>query len=109
MSIARVRVELKPGRFDDKAMWLMRHDFKRQCSDVGIMHDYKEHQYFESQATKDRKKHRECVNKMQQELIEQKLDRGEKVCCSSKLIKKIRAKQAKANRRFRSNQGRTNE
>lgn len=101
MAITRVRVELKPGRADDKAFRMMFQEFKRKCSDAGIMHTYKEHQYFESKSVKERKKFRECVNKMRQELIEQKLERGEKVRCSSKLIKKIRSKQAKANRRFK--------
>jgi ribosomal protein S21 len=109
MSITRVRVELKPGRFDDKAFRMMFQEFRRKCSDAGVMHTYKDHQYFESEAVKARKKHRECVNKMQQEIVERKLDRGEKVRCSSKLIKKIRAKQAKANRRFRGTDGKSNE
>lgn len=108
MSIARVRVELKPGaRYDDRAFRMMFQDFKRKCSDAGIMHIYKEHQFFESKAVKTRKKRRESINKLQQDIIEQKLMRGEKVRCSSKLIKKIRAKQAKANRRSK-NDGKSN-
>lgn len=100
MSIARVRVELKPGvRYDERAFRMMFQDFKKKCSDAGIMHTYKEHQYFESKAVKERRKRRDCINKMQQDIIEQKLSHGEKVHCSSKLIKKIRAKQAKVNRR----------
>ena len=102
MSIARVRVELKPGvRYDERAFRLMFQEFKRKCSEAQIMHIYKEHQYFESKATKDRKKRRESINKLQQDAIEQRLLRGEKVRCSSKLIKKIHAKQAKANYRTR--------
>ena len=109
MSIARVRVELKPGvRYDDRAFRMMFQEFKRKCSDAGIMHTYKEHQFFESERVKDRKKRRESVNKLQQEIIEQKLLRGEKVRCSSKLIKKIRAKQAKANRRAKNDDKKSN-
>ena len=96
MSIARVRVELKPGvRYDERAFRLMFQEFKRKCSEAQIMHIYKEHQYFESKATKDRKKRRESINKLQQDAIEQRLLRGEKVRCSSKLIKKIHAKAGK--------------
>jgi ribosomal protein S21 len=109
MTIARVRVELKPARFADKAFKAMFKEFKRKCGEAAIQHTYKEHQYFESKPSKARKKHRECVNKMQQELIEQKLERGEKVRCSSKLIKKIRAKQAKADRRFKIADGKVSE
>lgn len=109
MSIARVRVELKPGvRYDDRAFRVMFQEFKRKCSDAGIMHTFKEHQFFESKSVKARKKRRENANKMQQDVVEQKLLRGEKVRCSSKLIKKIRAKQAKANRRPRNSDNKSN-
>lgn len=96
MTIARVRVEAKPGsRFDDRSFKIMFQEFKKRCSDAGIMHDAKEHQFFESKSSKARKKKREVINKRVQENIEEKLNRGEKVRCSSKLIKKIRSKQAK--------------
>jgi ribosomal protein S21 len=96
MALARVRVEMKPGsRCDDRAFKILFQEFRKRCSDAGIQHDIKEHQFFESKAAKARKKKREIINKRVQEDIEAKLSRGEKVHCSSKLIKKIRSKQAK--------------
>lgn len=87
---------MKPGaRYDDRAFKLLHQEFKKRCSDAGIQHDIKEHQYFESKSRKARKKRREVINKRMQETIEEKLNRGERVGCSSKLIKKIRSNQAK--------------
>lgn len=100
MSIARVRVELKPGvRSDDRSVRMLLREFERQCGYAGIKHSYKEHQYFQSESSKRRRKRRETVNKMQQEVVEEKLMRGEKVRASSKLMKKIRSRQAKAKRK----------
>lgn len=92
-----VRVELKPGiRPDDRAFRMMFQDFKKRVSEAGVMSICKTHQFFESESSKARKKKQDCINKMEQETIEQKLNAGEKMKCSSKMIKKIRAKQTKA-------------
>ena len=104
MSIARVRVELKPGvRPDERTTRMLLAELRKQCGQAGILHTYKEHQYFESESVKARRKRRQIVNKMEQATVEEKLLRGEKVKCSSKLIKKIRSRQAKAKRRAKVN------
>jgi ribosomal protein S21 len=94
---------MKPGsRCDKQSFMLLLKEFRKKCGEAGISHDYKEHQFFESKSVKERKKLRNSINRLQQEMIEQKLLNGEKVRCSSKLIKKIRAKQAKATKRNKS-------
>lgn len=91
MSIARVRVELKPSKkgpeIDFKIMFT---EFKRRVSDAGILHELKERQYFESKSHKERMAKRAQIQKRKEEDMEQKILRGEKVKGSSKLVKKIR-------------------
>jgi ribosomal protein S21 len=69
-NVARVRVELKNhnshASYDerDKDFRIMFSKFKKQCSDAGIMHAYKQHEHFESKSRKIRRKKREAELQM---------------------------------------------
>ncbi len=107
MSKARVRVELKPGvRADERTTRMLILEFRKQCGQAGILQTYKAHQFFESDSVKERRKRRQTASKLEQTVVEEKLMRGEKVRCSSKLIKKIRSRQEKARRRAKANEQR---
>lgn len=105
MAKTRVRVYLKDGvRTDtswerEKAFRMLFTDFKRKCSDVGIMHTIKEHERFESTASKDRKKLRDAINRRKQDELEQRIRGGEKIKGSSKILKKIKSKDRAKKRR----------
>lgn len=89
-NIVRVRAELK-NKYSDphKNFKDMLQDFKRKVSNAGILHDYKEHQYYESKSEKKRKKRKEAEKKLQMEILEQKILGGERVRASAGMIKKI--------------------
>jgi ribosomal protein S21 len=91
-SIARVRVELK-RKYNDpwKNFKDLLQDFKRRVSNRGIMHDYKEHQFFESKSEKKRKARKAATKKFQMEAIEQKINAGDPIKASPGLIKKVKA------------------
>ena len=58
MRIARVRVEARkmyPGARQGSIFQLYR-NFKRACEDYGIMHEFKEHQFFVRKCDKRRRK-----------------------------------------------------
>lgn len=69
---ARARAELNLKNFPyngtpqekdqarEQAFRVMLTVFKRRCNDYGIMHAYKEHEYFESKPRKDRRKRKEA-------------------------------------------------
>jgi ribosomal protein S21 len=89
-NIARVRVDLKNKHRDPERNFReMFADFKRRVNTSGIMHDYKEHQYFESKSGKKRRKKKEAQKKKQMELLEKKVLSGERVKVPSGIVKKI--------------------
>jgi len=99
-NITRVRVEIK-NKYNDhhrnfKEMFA---EFKRRVSSAGILADYKEHEFYESKSVKARKKRKEAVAKQRSEMIEEKLLAGEKVNAPAGLIKKIKAKQNKKDKK----------
>lgn len=97
---ARVRVELKDKYNDpEKNFREMFQEFKRQVSNAGILHDYKNHQEFESPSEKKRKKRREATKKRQQENLTEKILSGERVKAPSGVIKKILSNQRKKKRK----------
>jgi ribosomal protein S21 len=71
-SKARARAELNLKNFPyngsesekaqarDQAFRVLLTVFKRRCNDYGIMHAYKEHEFFESKPEKDRRKRKEA-------------------------------------------------
>lgn len=91
-SIARVRVELR-RKYNDpyKNFKDLLTEFKRRVNLRGIMHDYKDHQFFESKSEKRRKLRKAAVKKFQMEAIEQKIVAGDPVNASPGMIKKVRA------------------
>jgi len=98
----RVRVELKKKYNDPhKNFKEMFTEFKRRVSNAGIMHDFKEHQFYESKSEKQRKKRKAAVKKLQMELLEEKLQRGERVKAPTGLIKKAMANQGKGKKKRR--------
>jgi len=66
MGVRRVRVELKelPGNASqqdrDFAFKRMFSIFKKAVAEAGIMHAYKQHEYYESKSEKRRRKRREA-------------------------------------------------
>lgn len=92
----RVRVELKSKYNDpEKNFKDMFQEWKRRCSNAGILHDLKEHQNFESKSDKKRKKKREAIKKHQQTVLEEKILSGERVKAPSGVIKKVLINQKK--------------
>lgn len=95
----RVRVELKKKYNDPQRNFKeMFTEFKRRVSNAGIMHEYKEHQFFESKSEKARKKRKAATKKQQMELLEEKIQRGERVKAPAGVIKKVMANQNKKRR-----------
>lgn len=96
----RVRVELKKKYNDPhKNFKDMFAEFKRRVSNAGIMHDFKEHEFYESKSEKARKKKKAAKKKQQMEILEGKIQRGERVKAPAGVIKKVMANQNKGNRR----------
>jgi len=64
-SATRVRVELSNRSYQDRerSFKILLTKFKRECNNLGIMHDYKEHQFFESKSRKARMKKKEATIK----------------------------------------------
>jgi ribosomal protein S21 len=93
MAIARVRVELKPTKRGQAVDFkIMFQEFKRRVSDVGILHELKDRQYFESKRRKDRLAKRQAVQRRKEDEVEGMILRGEKVEGSSKIVRKIRTR-----------------
>lgn len=90
--IARVRVELK-RKYNDpfKNFKDLLTEFKRRVNLRGIMHDYKDHQFFESKSEKKRKSRNAAAKKFQMEAIEKKIIAGDPVKASAGMVKKVKA------------------
>lgn len=87
---ARVRVELKKKYNDPMRNFRdMLQEFRRRVNNSGIMHDVKDHEFFESKSEKKRKKRKEAEKKHLMEDLERKILGGERVKASAGLIKKI--------------------
>lgn len=87
---SRVRVELRKKHGDPYRNFKeMLQEFKRKVSNAGILHDFKEHQFYESKSEKKRKKRKEAEKKFQMELLEEKILGGERVKASAGAIKKV--------------------
>lgn len=99
-SATRVRVELRRKYNDpNKNFREMFSEFKRQVSNAGILHDYKDHEVFESKSEKKRKKKKEAVKKQRQEDISKRVLAGERVNAPPGLIRKIISNSKKNNKR----------
>jgi ribosomal protein S21 len=85
-----VRVELKKKYNDpDRNFKDMLQEFRKRVSDAGILHQYREHERFESPGEKRRRKQREIVGKARMAQLEKKVLSGERVKAPPGLIKKI--------------------
>jgi ribosomal protein S21 len=102
----RVRVELK-SKYNDpqKNFKEMFQEFKRNVSNAGILHDYKDHQTHTTRSEKKRKKKREAIKKHRQEQLERKILSGERVKAPSGVIKKVLSNQKKDKRKGRGSYG----
>lgn len=86
----RVRVQLKSKYNDrDRNFRDMLQEFKRRVSNAGIMHDYRDHEFYTSESEKKRKKKKEAAKKNQMAILEKRILGGERVQASAGLIKKI--------------------
>lgn len=85
MSLARVRVELRdvPGNssYQDRqfAFTKMFSVFKKKCAEAGILHQYKQHEFYESTGEKNRRKKRESESmQLKAKMRESFPERGKK-------------------------------
>ncbi|MBD3280924.1 30S ribosomal protein S21 [Candidatus Dojkabacteria bacterium] len=95
-NVSRVRVELKKKYNEPHRNFkLMLEEFRRQVSDAGVLHTYKEHSVYESDGEKKRRKKKEREKKFAQERLEQSILAGERVSAPAGFIKKVLAKTKK--------------
>lgn len=64
-------------------------EFKRAVGEAGILHEYKEHQFFKSKSEKRREKQREVEKKMKLVQMEKDLMAGKHVKAPKSLIRKV--------------------
>jgi ribosomal protein S21 len=96
----RVRVELR-NKYNDpyKNFKEMHVEFKHRVIDAGVLHDFKNHEYFETKSQKDRQKRRKSMKRRQMDSLAQKIIKGERVKAPSGLIKKVLATHRKNKKR----------
>lgn len=91
-NVVRARVELKRKYNDpDKNFKDMLQEFRRRVSQAGILKEYREHQYFESESEKERKRLREASKRTLVEALKKRIQSGERVLVHPGLVKKIQA------------------
>ncbi len=93
---ARIRVEAKwtgdsPSERIKATKYLIT-EFRRRVDDAGIKHMLKEREFYESKASKRRKKDRTSKLRRQRELLEEKIAAGERVRIPSGMFKKRKNK-----------------
>ena len=64
---ARVRVEMRPGNESDAGFRRMFAVFKKQCTDAGIIADWKRYSAYESPGQKRRRKRKESDSMREKE------------------------------------------
>lgn len=84
-------------------------DFKRKVSNAGILHSYKDHQFFETRSEKRRRKRKESQKRFQMDELVEKILRGERVKAPSGLVKKVLNSHKKDKKKDRESQERYNE
>ena len=79
-NLARVKVEVNPKDEDREiAFRKLMTNFRNACKDVGIMHAYKQHEHYESESRKKRRKLRENeIGRIKNKLKENFLQQGNK-------------------------------
>jgi ribosomal protein S21 len=89
-STARVRVESRKKYNDpDRNFRDLFQEFKRCVNNSGIMHDYREHEFYQKKSEKERKKRREVEKRNLMDSLTNKILNGERVKASGGIIKKI--------------------
>lgn len=87
---ARVRVELKKKFNDpDKNFKEMLHEFRRQMTKAGVMHDFRNHEFYESRSETDRKAKRSSQKKRLMDTLTQRIVAGERIEGHGSMVKKI--------------------
>lgn len=99
-NITRVKVELKKKHNDPQRNFKdMLQEFKKRVSNAGILHDYKDHQFYKTKSQKKRKKRIAMEKKLQMENLEKRILGGEQVRASAGLLKKVLSHMNKNNRK----------
>lgn len=94
--VVNIRVELKRKSGDPERNFKdMLQDFKRKVNTSGILHEYKEHQTYESKSEKKRKEKMIQKKKLLMESIESKIINGDKIYASAGLVKKVKSNMLK--------------
>jgi len=89
-ALARVRVELKRKYNDpDRNFKEMLQEFRRRVSNSGIMHDFKDHQFYVSNGEKIRKTKRDAAKRMLMDALTVKIVAGERIEGHGGMVKKI--------------------
>lgn len=90
--LARVRVELK-RKFNDpvKNFKEMMQEFRRQVTKVGVMHDLKDREFYESPSEIVRKNKRAAQKKRLMDSLTQRILAGERVEGHGGMVKKVMA------------------
>lgn len=89
-AVARVRVELKRKYNDPERNFReMLQEFRRRVTNAGVMHDFKDHQYYESEGEKIRKSKRDSIKKLLMEALTKKIVAGERIEGHGGMVKKI--------------------
>jgi ribosomal protein S21 len=108
-ALARVRVELKRKYNDpDRNFKEMLQEFRRRVSNAGIMHDFKDHQFYMSEGERARKTKRDTVKRMLMDSLTKKIVAGERIEGHGGMVKKImsnlkKEKEKKEKRKERQN------
>ena len=71
-NVGRVRVESRRARNDsfsekERTFKVLLQEFKKRVNEAGILHEIKEHQYYESPSEKKRKARKDSMRKREQE------------------------------------------
>lgn len=91
-NIARVRVEARRARNDsfserERIFKALLQEFKKRVNEAGILHEIKEHQYYESPSEKNRKARKDSMRKREQEKMLEAIQRGENPKGVSKFLR----------------------
>lgn len=89
-AVARVRVELRRKYNDsDRNFKEMLQEFRRRVTNAGVMHDFKDHQYYVSEGERKRKSKRDSAKKLLMDALTKKIVAGERIEGHGGMVKKI--------------------
>jgi ribosomal protein S21 len=67
----------------------MLHEYKRRMNKAGVLHEYREHEFFESKSRKQRKAKRDMQKKTLMESLAKRILSGERVLTPAGVVKKV--------------------